>query len=289
MIRKPFLLALLAIVPTSALNAAEPAKPLKVLLVLGGCCHDYEKQQYLLSDGISSRANVDIQIEYTADKSTKPQFPIYQDAGWGKPFDVVIHNECAADIKDDATINRILDAHKEGLPAVALHCAMHSYRKGDFRSPMKPDAPEAGWFNLLGLQSSGHGPQKPITITYTDKTHPITTGLEDWVTGNEELYNNIHAYDGDLTANFKNWPDAHPLAEGKQDAGDQPGKNHAVVAWTNLYGPNKTKVFSTTIGHNNKTVEDARFLDLVTRGLLWTTGKLDENGKPLPGYEAPKR
>ncbi|MFU8893721.1 MAG: hypothetical protein ACNA8L_08845 [Luteolibacter sp.] len=44
------------------------------------------------------------------------------------------------------------------------------------------------------------------------------------------------------------------LARGKQ------GKQEAVVAWTNLYGPKKTRVFSTTIGHNNETVADARSL-----------------------------
>ena len=48
----------------------------------------------------------------------------------------------------------------------------------------------------------------------------------------------------------------------------------AIVAWTNTYN-DKTKVFATTLGHNNATVEDARYLDLVTRGLLWSVGKLD--------------
>jgi type 1 glutamine amidotransferase len=47
-----------------------------------------------------------------------------------------------------------------------------------------------------------------------------------------------------------------------------------VVVWVNEY--QKTRVFSTTIGHNNVTVSDARYLDLVTRGLLWSCGKLDQ-------------
>jgi type 1 glutamine amidotransferase len=59
------------------------------------------------------------------------------------------------------------------------------------------------------------------------------------------------------------------------------------VAWGNDYG--KTRVFNTTIGHNNVTVGDARYLDFVTRGLLWACGKLDDQGKPTPGYEAPAR
>jgi uncharacterized protein len=31
-------------------------------------------------------------------------------------------------------------------------------------------------------------------------------------------------------------------------------------------------------------VEDARYLDLVTRGLLWACGKLDDQGNLKPGY-----
>jgi type 1 glutamine amidotransferase len=48
-----------------------------------------------------------------------------------------------------------------------------------------------------------------------------------------------------------------------------------IVAWTNDY-EGKAKVFGTTLGHNNETVADARFLNLVTRGCSgpsgsWTT------------------
>jgi type 1 glutamine amidotransferase len=51
----------------------------------------------------------------------------------------------------------------------------------------------------------------------------------------------------------------------------------------------KARVFSTTLGHNNATVADPRYLDLVTRGLLWACGKLSEDGKPLPGTAENKR
>jgi type 1 glutamine amidotransferase len=38
------------------------------------------------------------------------------------------------------------------------------------------------------------------------------------------------------------------------------------------------------MGHNNSTMEDPVFLDLVARGLLWATGKLSDEGKPVAGY-----
>jgi hypothetical protein len=31
-------------------------------------------------------------------------------------------------------------------------------------------------------------------------------------------------------------------------------------------------------------IESDVFLDTVARGLLWATGKLGDDGKPLPGY-----
>src|SRR6202040_3434250 len=92
---------------------------------------------------------------------------------------------------------------------------------------------------------------------------PITAEFSDWTTTKEELYNNAA---GSLLDT------AHALARGKQTVKDKTQDN--VVVWTNLYN-GKTRVFATTLGHNNETVEDPRYLDLVTRGLLWSVGKLD--------------
>jgi type 1 glutamine amidotransferase len=260
-------------------------KPLKALLVIGGCCHDYGKQQLILKEGIEARANCEVTIAYNKDSSTKPKFEFYSDPNWAKNYDVVIHDECAADITDETIINNIVNAHANGVPAVNLHCAMHSYRSGPFKQPMKADAPQAKWFSMLGLQSSGHGPQKPIEITYTNPTHPITVGLENWTTIKEELYNNVQG----TKENFVTWPNAKPLATGKQDAGDKDGINNSVIVWTNEFGPSKTRIFSTTLGHNNETIADARYLDLVTRGMLWSVNKLDDKGKAVSGYESTRK
>jgi type 1 glutamine amidotransferase len=277
---------LLLIVPVFALAAAaglysfapaaEPGKPLRVLLVTGGCCHDYAKQRLILAEGLSARANLEVEFAHTDDKSTKATFDIFKDPAWGKNYDVVIHDECSADVKEKAYVDNITNAHKDGLPAVNLHCAMHSYRVGEFRKPVTAGSADAQWFDLIGLQSTGHGPQEPIDITYVDKAHPITTGLENWTTIKEELYNNVQV----LTA--------HAVASGKQTVKNKDGTTkdvEAIVAWTNEYGPKKTRVFSTTIGHNNDTVADARYLDLVTRGVLWAAGKLGDDGKAAAGYE----
>jgi len=267
-----------ALAAPSVAKAQEQAKPIKALLVTGGCCHDYAAQQQILKKGIEARANVTVEIVYVADDSTHPALPIYGHPDYAAGYDVVIHDECAADISDPNIIQGVLKPHQDGIPAVNLHCAMHCYRFGDFSQPLSAGAPNAAWYEYLGLQSSGHGPQEPIAITFTDKTNAITAGLADWTTIPEEHYNNI-----------KVWDTAHALARGTQvikDAAGQPQRtNDFVVAWQNIYR-GKTRVFSTTIGHNNETVADARYLDLVTRGLLWACDKLDADGKPKPGYAA---
>ena len=63
----PSLLALLALAP--ALRAAEP---LKVLLLTGGCCHDYAAQKDILKEGLEKRANVVVTQIHSDDKGTKP-------------------------------------------------------------------------------------------------------------------------------------------------------------------------------------------------------------------------
>ncbi len=253
--------------------ADDPPQPLKVLLITGGCCHDYKKQKDILKEGLEKRANVIVEQVHSDDRSTKPPLPIYGNPDYAKGYDVVIHDECAADIKDPAVVEGVLKPHREGIPAVNLHCAMHSYRTGNINKPADPGTPDALWFEYLGLQSAHHGAQKPIETTFLDTGSPITKGMANWTTIKEELYNNV-----------KVWDDATPLARGKQDAGDKPGESDAVVVWTHEYGEKKTRVFSTTLGHNNETVADDRYLNLVIRGLLWACDKLNDDGTPKAGY-----
>jgi len=244
---------------TSSVLAVQPSepKPLRALLIAGGCCHDYALQQEILSSGIQARALVRVDVVWTDAKSVTPEFPLYERNDWADGYDVIIHNECAAGIKDLALIQRIIDAHRTK-PAVNLHCAVHSYRSGS-------DI----WFKYLGLQSSGHGPQEPIEVTITDRAHPITAGLKEWTTEKEELYNNIRLFD------------AQPLASGRQQVKGE--WRTSVVAWINEKQGART--FTTTLGHNNVTVADSRYLDLVTRGLLWACDRLEPSY--LKSYTGP--
>ena len=191
-----------------AKDKVKPAevKPIKALLVLGGCCHDYAKQKDILTKGISARANVEVTIAYDPDTTTKHLNPVYNNPDWAKGYDVVIHDECSADVKDMAIVERILQA-AQGRVCRAWCCT----------AGCTATAPRAGprvvtpWFEFTGLQTTGHGAQLPIDVSFVDKESPITKGMADWTTINEELYNNIAG---------KVLDTAHPLARGKQGKDD---------------------------------------------------------------------
>ncbi len=65
---------------SSLLSAQERARPrpIKALLITGGCCHDYARQKEILKRGIESRAMVEVTLLHSDDRSTKARFDIYE-------------------------------------------------------------------------------------------------------------------------------------------------------------------------------------------------------------------
>ena len=268
------LVSLAAESPSAQFGLAPPApadQPLKALLVTGGCCHDYEAQHRILFEGIQARANVRVDVVFYRSNPTDPigvtanlPMPIFRDPAWADGYDVVIHDECVA-LNDDPTSMRNTLAAHETIPAVHLHCAMHSFRgRGGAPATFTAKHHEA-WCRHIGLMSVRHGPHLPVAVEFVDRSHPIVKGFSDWVTGNEELYNNEIMFT------------AQPLAVGRQtyQRNGQDVTDSAVVAWVNENAG--VRSFSTSLGHFNHNVEDPRYLDMVTRGLLWACRKLDDD------------
>src|SRR6185436_20453103 len=105
MSNRVFLLSLVTVVLTFAhARAADEPRPIKALLVLGGCCHDYTRQKDILAKGIQKLANVEITIAFDPNSGTNHKNPLYDNADWYKGFDVIIHDECSSDVKDPAVV-----------------------------------------------------------------------------------------------------------------------------------------------------------------------------------------
>ncbi len=224
-----------------------PPKPVRALLITGGCCHDYDLQAKAYTEGSRKFANIVWTVVNEGGKGTSAQIPLYDNPQWAKPYDVVVHNECFANTTDETYIRKITAAHQAGKPAVVIHCAMHTYRAATIDD----------WREFLGVTSRKHDHQSEYPVTVLNPKHPVFAGFPaKWTTPKDELY-----------IIEKLWPTATSLATSKseKDGSVQP------VIWTNNY--HGTRVFGTTYGHSNATWQDPVFIELITRGLLWAAGR----------------
>lgn len=228
-------------------------KPIKAMLITGGCCHDYEQQKKIITEGISARSKIKIDwtVVHQGGSTTDTKIPLFENKDWAKGYDIVIHNECFAKIDDKDWVERVLKPHREGVNAIVIHCAMHTFR--DLKSNEYRD--------FLGVESRSHGPHHSFKVENLEPADPIMKGFgKDWETPMGELYyvNNIGGK-------------ATPLARALSSGGR---KKQEVCIWKNQYG--KSRVFGTTIGHHNETMSTPKYLNFLTRGFLWAVDRFDE-------------
>jgi len=251
MIRR-FLLLTAGLLATGGFSPALAAdeKPLKALLITSGCCHNYPFQAQQLTNALAKLAAIDWTIVNEGGDGTRAEIPLYDKPDWAKGFDVVVHNECFAETTNQVYIRKITSAHKAGVPAVVIHCAMHTYRSAQIDD----------WREFLGVTSKRHDHQSKYPVRQVEPAHPILKGVAtDWTTPMDELY-----------VIEKVWPNTKALAT---SVSEQDQKTYPVV-WINQYG--KARVFGTTYGHSDETWRDQNFLTLVSRGTLWAAGRLND-------------
>lgn len=254
-----FLACLTAVTLCLACADSQAAQPLKGLLISGGCCHDYVNQAKIITEGISQRANIEWTMVHE-DDGREHEVSTYKNPNWAMGYDVIVHNECYGGVKNDEFVKGIAKAHFKGTPAIFIHCSLHSYRNATDGAEM--------WRELIGVTSRSHEGKRSVKVKRLDVDHPVLTDFpKEWDTPNGELYK-IE----------KVWPNCTPLA---QAYGKDTDKDHTVI-WVNKFG--KARVFGTSLGHHNETMNNDVWLGLVARGLLWTCDKLDDEGNPVDGY-----
>ena len=140
-----------------------------------------------------------------------------------------------------------------GVPALVIHCTMHSFRETDL------------WWPMFGLQTKAHEALRPLPQIHQEQ-HPILHGIPaDWTVASDELYINL-AFT------------AQPLLS---SVGED-GKSHT-TAW--LASQGTTPIFGTTLGHSDETMKDPAFQRLIANAVLFVTGNLSPDGKPKAGLE----
>jgi type 1 glutamine amidotransferase len=229
-------------------NQALQGPRIKALSVSGGGYHDYPLQGKIMMDIMAKALPVDWTLVVQGGGGTRAKFPVYDNPDWAKGFDVVVHNECSADVDDDAFVRRITDAHRAGrIPALVIHCSMHSYRA------LQTDP----WREFLGVTSKRHTRAHNVGVKFTAADHPVVQGLAPtWTTPTDELY-----------VIDKLWPGTTALATAvsPEDQQEYP------VVWAHDFGG--ARVFGTTLGHGNETWADPVFQDLLRRGFRWAVNR----------------
>lgn len=232
-----------------------------------GRWHDYSEQRQAF-ERLADEAGWELTVA-SGDKDSMLAFLRSPDYAAGQ--DAVVYNFCLADSRDMAAMENLVSQTREGgVPALLVHCAMHSwwdsFKKGQPISGnalglarankrllkswgnKHPDKPLPAWGDFTGIASTGHGPKKPIALKPL-APHPIASDLPaDYQTGKTELYNNHY-----MT------PDVVPLIRGEQ------GEDQAIVAWLAPRG--KSRVMGLTLGHASDEWEDPVFLALLRNGV----------------------
>ena len=238
--------------PARGRGAADPlaGQPrIKALVVSGGCCHDYAFQAQVLMSAVGRALPVDwTVVNEGSTRSTTTRFSLYERPDWSTGYDIVVHNECSADVTDETFIRRITTAHAaRRLPGMVLHCAMHTYRA----------ATVDDWRELLGVTTRRHTAAHRIRVKVAAPADPILQGwTTDWTTPVDELY-----------VLDKVWPGARALASGVSPEDQQ----EYALAWVNDY--RGARIFGTTLGHGNDTWSDPVYQDLLVRGFKWAVGR----------------
>ena len=256
--------------PVRADNPPDNPPPIKAVMYVGGCCHDYKTMPGVLAARIGEVARIDIDIKPMA--SAADMAAAFAAPDFGKGYDVIIYDICFGEKWNDGDYDGALKAADAGIPAVFVHCSAHTYRpprdKKDPQLKEREAIADAKWHALVGMDSRVHDKFEPFATAKADADHPIMKSFPDaWITCGDELYNTV-----------KMMPTATPLLTAKSPAS---GKVHT-VAWVNQYG--KARIFGTTLGHNMSTAADPAYPRLLADGILWVCKKLGDDGKPMAGW-----
>lgn len=248
--------AILGLVLARAAVAAVPtegtqSKPLRVLYVTSvGWFHDYQRQTEMITRSVSRHLDASFDV-------IVGDIPRLMDAEFATGYDVLVYNFCHASRRDPQLVrNLIRPVAEQGIPLLAVHCAMHSFQHVD------------AWHDFLGLKTLRHEDLRSFTLE-PEGRHPTTEGLHfPWVLESDELYINMSVSENSQSL-LKAW-------------GVETERDH-VQAWLHEVGG--TPLLATTLGHSEETLADPQFGEFLARAIAFLAGSLDDTGR-IAGAQA---
>jgi type 1 glutamine amidotransferase len=245
-----------------AAPAADPAKPIKLLIITGDHGHAWKDTTAAFQDFLPKVSNGRIQVSVTTTPATD-----LTDENLAK-YDVLLLNykdtpKGSAETRwSESNKEAFLKAVREGKGLVVYHHASSAFTKPNWDEFEKATA--GGW------RSQGyHGPKHEFTVKRTAEKHPISEGLPDsFAHAIDELYSHSLMVPGNQVLATAYADPAKPKGTGKDEA----------VVWVNKYG--KGRVYNNALGHDTTAMADPNFQVWMVRGIEWAaTGEVDPSVK----------
>src|SRR5579863_2094338 len=156
-------------------------KPLRALMFVGGCCHDYKTMPRYLADKVGALANVTFDIRPM--ENAGQMAAAFADPKFGEGYDVIIYDICFGEAWKDGDYDGALNAAAKGKPAVFIHCSMHTYRPPrnakDPQLKAREAIADAKWHALVGMDSRVHDKFEGFSTEKVSKDSPILKGFPD--------------------------------------------------------------------------------------------------------------
>lgn len=251
----------------SAVGAASE-KGGKVLYVTheSGRWHDYTAQLKIFKEQIAEGQPWNLTVLSGTHDGTLEKL---HDPNFAKGYDAIVYNYCFADSEDLVSCTNVIKQTREhGIPALLIHCSMHSwwatFKRGErikVGGKVHPSARANSdlvrewqdthqgksfpiYGDFTGIASGEHGPKLPITL-HKMQGHPAIARLpEGHSTPAGELYDNIYRVD-----------EVVPLVEGTQK------DDKSIVMWTCPQG--ESQIIGLTLGHSTEEFEEEVFQNLL--------------------------
>jgi type 1 glutamine amidotransferase len=167
----------------------------------------------------------------------------------------------------------VADFVKSGKGLVVVHGASYAFgemellgdghKKTGVREPPWREFGEmtgASW--TAGPPKSGHGKRHAFEVKFTDREHPVSSGMPESFWTSDELYHNLTMKPG-VRVLARAFDSPQIDGTGKQEP----------VLWTLEFG--KGRVFHTTLGHDTSAMQAPGFISSFARGVEWAaSGKV---------------
>ncbi len=214
-------------------NVAADDGKVKTLLLVGGKIHDWKNIGDVVERVLKATGKFDVTRVNNDLNALLPERI--------KPFKLIVFYWTVEKISDEQ-LNGLMNHIAKGNGFVTFHSGADSFRDSE------------KYRKFVGGYFKTHPHYRTYQVSITEAKHPITAGIMEYMTTDEQYI--LHVYEDD----------------GKTILGNGLWKGKLMPAlWVKKHG--EGRIFYNSGGHDPKAVEQPMFKKLLVRGCLWAAGR----------------